>query len=210
MRTKEAILKQILESKIVAIIRLQDSEPVFELAKALHRGGIIAIEVTMGTPNALEEIKKISQIEGVLPGVGSVIDAKTAKAAIEAGAEFVVTPVSKPEVIAMAHQHNKPILSGAMTPTEILQAYEWGADIVKLFPAANFGLSYFKAVKAPMPHLPIMPTGGVTIENAAEWLRNGALCLGVGSTLINKELIAQKDFTEITAIAKAMTAAIKN
>ena len=142
--------------------------------------------------------------------MGSVIDAKTAKAAIEAGAEFVVTPVSKPEVIAMAHQHNKPILSGAMTPTEILQAYEWGADIVKLFPAANFGLSYFKAVKAPMPHLPIMPTGGVTIENAAEWLRNGALCLGVGSTLINKELIAQKDFTEITAIAKAMTAAIKN
>ena len=110
----------------------------------------------------------------------------------------------------MAHQHNKPILSGAMTPTEILQAYEWGADIVKLFPAANFGLSYFKAVKAPMPHLPIMPTGGVTIENAAEWLRNGALCLGVGSTLINKELIDQKDFTEITAIAKAMTAAIKN
>lgn len=208
--TRKAILEQILESKIVAIIRLSESEPVFELAKALHRGGIKAIEITMGTPNALEEIHKLSQIEGVLPGVGSVIDAKTARAAIEAGAEFVVTPVSKPEVIQMAHQHNKPILSGAMTPSEILQAYEWGADIVKLFPAANFGLSYFKAVKAPMPHLPIMPTGGVTVENAAEWLANGALCLGVGSTLVNKKLIAQKDFERITAVARAMTEAIKS
>ena len=208
--TKAYLLEQLLATKIIAIIRLSSSDSVFELAKAVHKGGIRSIEITMGTPNALDEINKLSQIEGVIPGVGSVIDAKTAHAAIEAGAQFVVTPVSKPEVIRMAHQYNKPILSGAITPSEILQAYEWGADIVKLFPATNFGLSYFKAVMAPMPHLPLMPTGGVTIENAAEWLENGAVCLGVGSSLINKKLIAEKDFSGITAIARAMTEAINS
>ena len=208
--TKAYLLEQLLATKIIAIIRLSSSDSVFELAKAVHKGGIRSIEITMGTPNALDEINKLSQIEGVIPGVGSVIDAKTAQSAIEAGAQFVVTPVSKPEVIRMAHQYDKPILSGAMTPSEILQAYEWGADVVKLFPAANFGLSYFKALKAPMPHLPIMPTGGVTVENAAEWLENGAVCLGVGSSLINKKLIAEKDFSGITAIARAMTEAINS
>ena len=208
--TKAYLLEQLLATKIIAIIRLSSSDSVFELAKALHKGGIRAIEITMGTPNALEEINKLSQIEGVIPGVGSVIDAKTAQSAIEAGAQFVVTPVSKPEVIRMAHKYDKPILSGAMTPSEILQAYEWGADIVKLFPATNFGLSYFKAVMAPMPHLPLMPTGGVTVENAAEWLENGAVCLGIGSSLINKKLIAEKDFSGITAIARAMTEAINS
>ena len=208
--TKAYLLEQLLATKIIAIIRLSSSDSVFELAKAVHKGGIRSIEITMGTPNALDEINKLSQIEGVIPGVGSVIDAKTAQSAIEAGAQFVVTPVSKPEVIRMAHQYDKPILSGAMTPSEILQAYEWGADIVKLFPATNFGLSYFKAVMAPMPHLPLMPTGGVTVENAAEWLENGAVCLGVGSSLINKKLIAKKDFSGITAIARAMTEAINS
>mgnify|MGYP000611672163 FL=1 len=208
--TKASLLDQLLATEIIAIIRLSSSAYVFEFAKALQKGGIRAIEITMGTPNALEEINKLSQIEGVIPGVGSVLDAKTAQSAIEAGAQFVVTPVSKPEVIRMAHKYDKPILSGAMTPSEILQAYEWGADVVKLFPAANFGLSYFKALKAPMPHLPIMPTGGVTVENAAEWLENGAVCLGIGSSLINKKLIADKDFIGITAIARAMTDAINS
>jgi 2-dehydro-3-deoxyphosphogluconate aldolase/(4S)-4-hydroxy-2-oxoglutarate aldolase len=194
--TKASLLEQLLATKIIAIIRLSSSTSVFELAQALRKGGIKAIEITMGTPNALQEINKLSKIEGVIPGVGSVVDAKTAQAAIEAGAQFVVTPVSKPEVIQMSHKYDKPILSGAMTPSEILQAY--------------FGLSYFKAVKAPMPHLPIMPTGGVTVENAAEWLANGAVCLGVGSTLINKKLIGEGDFDGITTIARAMTDAIKS
>ena len=113
--TKAYLLEQLLATKIIAIIRLSSSDSVFELAKAVHKGGIRSIEINMGTPNALDEINKLSQIEGVIPGVGSVIDAKTAHAAIEAGAQFVVTPVSKPEVIRMAHQYDKPILSGAMT-----------------------------------------------------------------------------------------------
>ena len=204
------ILKQLLVTKIIAIIRLLESEPIFEIANALHRGGIKAIEITMGTPDTFEEINKLSQIEGVIPGIGSVIHAKTAQAAIEAGAQFVVTPVSRPDVIQMAHKYDKPVLSGAMSPSEILQAYEWGADVVKLFPAADFGLSYFKAVKAPMPHIPIMPTGGITVENAADWISNGAVCLGVGSSLMNKKLIEQRDFDSITIMARAMTEAIKN
>ena len=208
--TRASLLDQLLATKIIAIIRLSESEPIFELANALHRGGVKAIEVTMGTPNALEQINKLSQIEGVIPGVGSVIDAKTAKAAIEAGAQFVVTPVSKPDIIKMTHQHDKPIFSGAMTPSEILQAYEWGADVVKLFPAANFGLSYLKAVKAPIPHIPIMATGGITVENATEWIANGAVCLGIGTTLVNKKLIADRDFEAITIIAQAIRRAIKN
>ena len=208
--TRADLLHKLLLTKIIAIIRLSESEPIFELAKALHLGGIKAIEITMGTPNALVEINKLSQIKGLIPGVGSVIDAKTAQAAIEAGAQFVVTPVSKPEVIQMAHQYEKPILSGAMTPSEILKAYEWGTDVVKLFPAANFGLSYFKAIKAPMPHIPIMPTGGITAKNAAEWIANGAACLGIGSSLMNKKLIEQRDFDAITVMAREMTEFIKN
>jgi len=209
--TRADLLHKLLLTKIIAIIRLSESEPIFELAKALHLGGIKAIEITMGTPNALVEINKLSQMEGVIPGVGSVIDAKTAKAAIEAGAEFVVTPVSKLEVIQMAHKYEKPIFSGAMTPSEILQAHEWGADVVKLFPAATtFGLSYFRAVKAPIPNIPIMPTGGITAENAADWIANGAACLGIGSSLINKKLIEQRDFEAITVMAREMTEFIKN
>ena len=208
--TKEQILSTLLATKIVAIIRLDHSEPVYPLATALLEGGVKAIEITVGTPNALAEIKKLANHKGILPGVGSVVDAKTAKAAILAGAEFIVTPITKLEVIEIAHQYGKPVLSGALTPTEILQAYEWGADIIKLFPAATFGLPYFKAVKAPMPYIPIMPTGGVTVANAAEWLKNGAVCLGVGSTLVNKQLIAQNDFEAIMEGAKQMRLVVDN
>jgi 2-dehydro-3-deoxyphosphogluconate aldolase/(4S)-4-hydroxy-2-oxoglutarate aldolase len=206
--TRAAILSQLQDTKIVAIIRLASSEPVYQTALALQAGGVNAIEITMGTPNAMKEIEKLSKRAGILVGVGSVVDAKTAEQAIEAGAQYIVTPATKKEVIDMAHRYDKPIMSGALSPTEILQAYDWGADVIKLFPAATFGLPYFKAVKAPMPYIPIMPTGGVTVENAAEWLRNGAVCLGVGSTLTNKKLIAAEDFAGITAVARQMRAAV--
>ena len=206
--TKAQILAELLDTKIVAIIRLANAKPVYQTAVALYEGGVKAIEVTVGTPNALQEIEKLAQHSEILPGVGSVVDAETCKAAIQAGAQFIVTPTTKKEVIDMAHSYGKPVMSGALTPTEILQAYEWGADIIKLFPAATFGLPYFKAVKAPMPYIPIMPTGGVTIENAAEWIENGAVCLGVGSTLVNKKLIDIQDFAAITSLAKRMRAAI--
>ena len=205
---KQEILNQLLDTKIVAIIRLSSSEFVYNTAMALYKGGIKAIEVTVGTPNAFAEIAKLATHKGILVGVGSVVDVKTAEQAIEAGAQYIVTPATKKDVIDIAHKHGKPVLSGALTPLEILQAYEWGADIVKLFPAAAFGLPYFKAVKAPMPHIPIMPTGGVSVENAAEWLQNGAVCLGVGGSLTNEKLIMNQDFEAITAIAQQMRAAV--
>lgn len=208
--TKDEILSILLSTKIVAIIRLDNPEPIYKLATALYEGGVKAIEVTIGTPNALAEIQKLAKHGGILPGVGSIVDAKTAKAAIEAGAEFIVTPTTKKEVIEMAHRYGKPIFSGALTPTEILQAYEWGADVVKLFPTASLGLPYFKAVRGPMPYIPMMPTGGITLDNAAEWVRSGAVCLGVGSTLVNKTLIAAEDYQAITAVAQKMCAVIEN
>jgi 2-dehydro-3-deoxyphosphogluconate aldolase/(4S)-4-hydroxy-2-oxoglutarate aldolase len=200
--TKEEILVELKKTIIVAIIRLDNAEEVYPTALALLKSGITAIEITMGTPNVIDEIRKIAAHPGILAGVGSVVDAETAKAAIEAGAQFIVTPTSKKEVIDMAHQYGKPILSGAFSPTEVLQAYEWGADIVKLFPAGNLGISYFKAIKGPMPYIPLMPTGGVTEANATEWLKHGAPCLGIGSELTNKELVKNGDFEGITKIAE--------
>jgi len=205
---REDILAQLLISKIVAIIRLNSAEPVHTTALALHGGGINVIEVTMGTPNALQEIYKLSKIRGVIPGVGSVINKEQAIEAVSAGAQFIVTPASKSEVIFAAHECGKPVLSGALTPTEIMQAYEWGADVVKLFPASTFGLPYFKAVQAPIPHIPMMPTGGVTVDNAKSWLDSGAVCLGVGSSLVDKDLIAKGKFEEIAQLAKAMKAQV--
>ncbi|MRI00118.1 bifunctional 4-hydroxy-2-oxoglutarate aldolase/2-dehydro-3-deoxy-phosphogluconate aldolase [Kriegella sp. EG-1] len=208
--TKEEILKELKKTIVVAIIRLDRAEDVYPTAMALFEGGIRAIEVTVGTPNALDEIKKIAQHKGILAGVGSVVDAATAKAAIEAGAQFIVTPASKKEVIDMAHKHGKPVLSGAFSPTEVLQAHEWGADIVKLFPAGALGISYYKAIKAPLPYIAIMPTGGVTELNAVEWLKHGAPCLGVGSELTNKTLIRNGDFNGLTVLAQRFRNTVDN
>ncbi|MFT6809297.1 MAG: 2-dehydro-3-deoxyphosphogluconate aldolase/(4S)-4-hydroxy-2-oxoglutarate aldolase [Saprospiraceae bacterium] len=201
---REEVLKIILDSKIVAIIRMDDSEKVYTTAEALYNGGVDVIEITMCTPNVLDEIRKLSRHSGILPGVGSVTNPQMVVDAVAAGAEFIVTPATKQDVIEAAHELNKPICCGAYTPTEVLQAYEWGADIVKLFPAAISGIPYFKAIGAPMPYIPIMPTGGITVENAAEWLKAGAVSLGVGSTLANKKLIEQNDFQAITDIARSM------
>lgn len=202
--TKKEILSILLDTKIIAIIRLDSSASVQEVAEAIHKGGIQAIEITLGTPNAFAEIEKLSAHPDILVGVGSVVDTKGAESAIKAGAQFIVTPTTKKAVIELAHQNGKPVLSGALTPTEVLQAYEWGADIIKLFPAATFGLPYFKAIRGPLPYIPIMPTGGVTVQNAAEWLANGAVCLGVGGTLVNKGLIESRQFEAITEIAKQL------
>lgn len=208
MRTKQQILNQILKEKVVAIVRLATSEAVVPTVEALHAGGISAIEVTIGTPDALRHIERYADHTSVLIGVGSVIDAETAQTAIEAGAKFVVTPVSKASVIETALRYQVPIFSGAFTPGEILQAVEWGADVVKVFPADALGMSYFKAVLAPMPHLPLMPTGGVTLDNARDWLAAGACALGVGSALTDKKAIAEGNFDQIAENARQLIANI--
>lgn len=202
MLTKQQVLNRILAEKVVAIVRLDASEQVEPTVEALHAGGLSAIEITMGTPDALRHIEKYAAHDSILIGVGSVVDQATAQAAIGAGAKFIVTPVSRLSVIETARQHRIPIFSGAFSPGEIQQAYEWGADVVKVFPAGTLGISYFRAIKAPMPHLPLMPTGGVTPDNARDWLAAGACALGVGSALTDRKAIASGDFDQITQRAR--------
>ena len=206
--TKDKILDQIKSEKIVAIIRLDDSSDIDAISDAIIAGGVNVLEVTIGTPDVFKSIEKIAKKASVVVGVGSVVSEEQVSQAVDSGAEFIVTPATKQVLIHASHKFEKPIFSGAYTPTEILQAYEWGADVVKLFPAAIMGIPYFTAVRAPMPYVPLMPTGGVTVENAASWIDAGAECLGVGSTLVNKALIAQRDFKTISEIAQQLKSAI--
>jgi 2-dehydro-3-deoxyphosphogluconate aldolase/(4S)-4-hydroxy-2-oxoglutarate aldolase len=209
--TKPEIIQRLLDPGIIAIIRADSSKQLAEAAGALLAGGVTAMEVTMTTPNALGVISDIAaKFAGrILMGVGTVLDAETARAAILAGAEFVVTPVTKPEVIRICNRYGKPIASGAFTPTECLFAHESGADFVKLFPAEQVGPGYIKNILAPLPMLQIIPTGGVTPETAAAFLEAGSAALGAGSCLVSKDVLASQDWKTLTKRAKAMVAAVK-
>jgi len=192
-------LARIAESGCVAVVRAKSSEQLVEVARALKAGGIVAIEITMTTPNALEVIRQVSGQLGkeVITGVGSVVDAETARAAILAGAEFVVGPVLSLPVIEMAHRYDKVCVPGAYTPTEILTAWTAGADVVKVFPASVGGPEYFKALKGPLPQVKLTPTGGVNLKTAGEFIKAGAEFLGVGGDLVSKEALATGDMTFI-------------
>jgi 2-dehydro-3-deoxyphosphogluconate aldolase/(4S)-4-hydroxy-2-oxoglutarate aldolase len=207
--TKSEIIERLLNPGIVAIIRADSSEHLVEAAEALVAGGVTTMEVTMTTPNALHVIAEIADrlSSRVLLGVGSVIDPNTVYAAVSAGAEFIVTPVTKPEVIATANRLDKPIASGAFTPTECLLAHESGADFVKLFPAEFHGPPYVKTLLAPLPQLRIIPTGGVTPKSVGAFLRAGCVAVGAGSALVSKEILRDRDWPALTARAQEFIAA---
>jgi len=207
---KETILKKIFELKAVAIIRMSNSDKLKKVVEAIHKGGISAIEITMTVPNALASIEEISKTMGndVLVGVGSVLNSKTATEAINAGAKFVVSPVYKEEVVSTVRKHNLPVMPGAFTPTEALTAYEGGADVVKIFPADVVGMAFFKGVLAPMPFLKLMPTGGVTLHNAGEWIKAGACAVGVGTALLDKKAIEEDNYSKLTENAKIFNQSI--
>ncbi len=209
--TKPEIIQRLLNPGIVAIIRAESSEQLVGVAAALAEGGITAIEVTMTTPNALQVITEVAARFGdrIVMGVGTVLDTETCRAAILAGAEFVVTPVTKPEVIRLCNRYGKPIASGAFTPTEALLSYESGADFVKLFPADQVGPTYIKNILAPLPMLQIIPTGGVSPETVGDFVRAGSVAVGAGSTLISKEALKKGDFAAITARAREFVNAIQ-
>jgi 2-dehydro-3-deoxyphosphogluconate aldolase/(4S)-4-hydroxy-2-oxoglutarate aldolase len=211
MSRKQEIIRQLLEPGVIAIIRADSSAHLLEIATALHEGGIGALEVTMTTPNAIEAIAEITGRfpKKLLVGVGTVLDPETARAAILTGADFVVTPVSNPRVIKMCARYGKPIVSGAMTPTEALATHEAGADFVKLFPADNLGPQYVRNLLAPLPMLQIIPTGGVTPESAGEYLRAGCVAVGAGSTLVTKEAIRNSDWQTITETATRFVEAVR-
>jgi 2-dehydro-3-deoxyphosphogluconate aldolase / (4S)-4-hydroxy-2-oxoglutarate aldolase len=203
MPKRQDILERMCEKGVVAVVRASSSEQLLDVGKALLDGGVDCIEITMTTPNALEVIAACTQeLPQALVGVGSVLDQKTAARAIEAGARFVVSPVTRAEVIEEAHRAGLPCVPGALTPTEILTASDLGADMVKVFPGSCFGPSYLKAVLAPMPHLKLTPTGGVDLRSAAAWIDAGARTLGVGSSLVTKTALASGNLQEISDLAQ--------
>lgn len=185
---------------IVAIIRASSADELLEAVAAIHAGGVNVVEVTMTTPGALEIIEDISSAYGdvVLVGAGSVLDSETARAVILSGAEFIVSPVAKRDVIEVCNRYGKVVIPGAFTPTEILMAWEAGADYVKVFPSSGVGADYIKDVKAPLPQVPLVPTGGINAGNAAEFITAGASALGIGSALVNNQLIEAKTFEVLT------------
>lgn len=204
--TREAVTGKIIEARAVAVLRMTDSQKLLGVVDALLKGGLTAIEVTMTVPDALRLVADVSRAfgEAVILGVGSVLDAQTAQQAIDAGARYVVSPVFKVEVLEIAHRNGCPAMPGAFTPTEVLHAQEEGADIVKVFPADVVGMAFFRAVLAPMPHLRMMPTGGVTLDNAGDWIRAGAVAVGVGSALLDKKAIAEGNLTILTENARRL------
>ena len=208
--TKEQILKIILDKKIIAVIRIKEEEKLKKVIEAIYNGGISVVEITMTVPNALRLIEKMSEEfeEKVLIGVGSVLNKTIAEEAIKAGAKYVVSPVFKKEILETAHKYNLPAMPGAFTPTEIQAAHEAGADIVKVFPADIVGMNFFKAVLAPLPHLKLMPTGGVSLTNAGEWLKAGACAVGIGTALLDKNAIKNEQYDILTRNAETINKSI--
>lgn len=201
---RDGIVRQIADGGVVAVIRLQDGSKLRAVVNAVARGGITALEVTMTVPRAIDLIAEIapSLPPGFLLGAGTVVDPETATAAVRAGARYIVSPVFRPAVVEAAHAAGAAAMPGCFSPTEILAAWDAGADVVKVFPATALGPAYFKDLKGPMPQVRLMPTGGVSLENAAEWIRAGAVAVGVGGALVDPKLVAAGDFAGITERAR--------
>ncbi len=206
---KEAILAKFKAEKVIALIRADSPDGLLDCAKALAAGGLTSIELTMTTPGAIRMIEQAtSELPDFMFGLGTVLDTETARAGILAGAKFIVTPAFRPEVIALCQRYSVPIFSGALTPTEILNTWEAGADAVKIFPAEFFGPAYIKSVKAPFPQIEVVPTGGVNAENVGEFLKAGAFATAAGSSLVEAKALKEKNWAAITAKAKAFVAAV--
>ncbi len=208
---KEDQLRQVLECGIVAVVRSPDSQQLVEVVRALADGGVTVAEITMTVPNALDVLKQVRQALGdrVLLGAGTILDTETCRAAILAGAEYIVSPTLNVDVIKLCHRYDKLIMPGAFTPTEILTAWEAGADIVKVFPADCLGPVFFKALKGPLPQIRVMPTGGVDLNTAAPFLKAGAACLGVGGQLVEPKAVAERNFDRIRDLAKQYVDIVK-
>ena len=213
MMDKYATINYLLDKCIVAVVRADSGgDDLVRIIEAVAAGGVHCIEVTMTTPGALECIetaaKKLAGADALL-GVGTVLDAETCRMAILAGAEYVVSPTLSLATIQMARRYGKPMIAGAYTPSEILTAWEQGSDLVKVFPASIGGPEYIKALKGPLPQVPLVPTGGVELDNIAAFLKAGASALGVGGNLVSKKLLAARDFKGLTENAKRFADAVR-
>lgn len=211
MTTRAGIVRAIEAIGVVAVVRLDDAAAGAEVARALAAGGVKAIEVTMTVPNAVRLIAELSASLGddILVGAGTVLDVATAREVIQAGARFVVSPVFCPAVVAACHELDVPAMPGCFSPTEILSAWDAGADVIKVFPATALGPAFFKDVRGPLPQVKLMPTGGVTRANAGEWIRAGAVAIGVGTALVDKQAVAERRFDTIRDNAAHFVAAVR-
>lgn len=203
-KPRHVINETIRKTGIVAIMRANNSDQLLAAADAVRAGGVNAIEVTMTTPGAIKVIEQATAKYGeeVIFGVGSVLDPETARAAILAGAQFVVCPTLRLSTIEMAHRYDVPVVPGAYTATEALTAWEAGADMVKIFPSSVGGPKYIKALKGPLPQIKLVPVGGVNLDTTADFIRAGAEVVGVGGSLINQKLLDAKEFETITENAR--------
>lgn len=207
---REKMLERVLDCGIVAVVRSQSSAQLVEVCRALADGGVTVAEITFTVPDALDVLKAVKKELGdrILLGAGTVLDTETARAAILAGAEYLVSPTLNIDVIKLTRRYGKLSMPGAFTPTEILAAHEAGADIVKIFPAEVVGPGFFKAIHGPLPQVRLMPTGGVDLTTAEKFLAAGACCLGLGSQLIEAKALAAGDMAAIRTNASKYRAII--
>ena len=209
--TRQAITDAIEREGVVAVIRIKEPEKLRAVVDAIAEGGVRALEVTMTVPGAVELIRQLAPTlpEGFVFGAGTVLDADTAARVIDAGAQFVVSPVFRRSVIEACHARGVPAMPGCFSPTEILDAWDAGADIVKVFPATALGPGFFKDVRGPLPQVKLMPTGGVTLDNAGDWIRAGAVAVGVGTALLDAKAIAAGDYAALRANAERIVANVR-
>ena len=209
--SKSDDLGRIIDGGIVAVMRAQSGEKLVDVAEALLAGGVKVMEVTFTVPTALHVLEEVANRMGdrILLGAGTVLDPETARIAILAGAQFIVSPSPDPEVIQLCRRYDKVVLPGAFTPTEVVQAWQAGADIVKVFPSDCVGPQYLKALRGPLPQVRLMPTGGVNLDTAAEFLRCGACALGVGGALVSSQAVADGDMAGIESLARRYVDIVK-
>jgi 2-dehydro-3-deoxyphosphogluconate aldolase/(4S)-4-hydroxy-2-oxoglutarate aldolase len=204
MSKKTAALERIARSGVVAVLRAEDGGLLVDVAEALLRGGVEAVEVTFTVPKAHRVIERMADALGnrVLLGAGTVLDPETARIALLAGAEYIVSPTVNLDVIRLCRRYDKAVLPGALTPTEVLTAWEAGADVVKIFPSDLTGPAYLKALAGPLPQVRMMPTGGVNLETAADFVKSGAFALGIGGSLVDARSLAERNFARIETLAR--------
>jgi 2-dehydro-3-deoxyphosphogluconate aldolase/(4S)-4-hydroxy-2-oxoglutarate aldolase len=205
MRSRSEIISMLTHPGIVAVVRTDRPQQVPPICEALLAGGVLAVEITLTVPQAIEAIRHASQrfASRALIGAGTVLNAESCRLALMAGAEFIVSPITKLEILQAAHADDRPVMLGAYTPTEAQAAHEAGADFIKIFPADKLGPAYIRTLRAPLPHLRMVPTGGVDLQTAADFLRAGCAALGVGSSLLTAEILRTSNWAELTRLAKA-------
>jgi 2-dehydro-3-deoxyphosphogluconate aldolase/(4S)-4-hydroxy-2-oxoglutarate aldolase len=211
MNDKDKNLQTITDCGVVAIVRVSSAREAVDVCMAIARGGVRPIEVTMTVPGAIDAIREFKSAvkEEVLIGAGTVLDPETARACILAGAEFIVSPTLNLEVIKVCRRYSKIIIPGTFTPTEILTAWEAGADIVKVFPASVGGPGYLKDIMGPLPQVKLVPTGGVNLETTPEFIKAGAVAVAAGASLVNKKAVSEQNWDAITETAQKFVAAVK-